>query len=464
VLIDHQRNSSVADATSGNPGDSPTGDRAEPKEQAKILIVDDRDDKRLAMETIIASLGENVMRATSGKEALKCLLNHDFAVILLDVNMPGMDGFETAHLIRQRKNSEHTPIIFVTGISDTETHVSRGYSLGAVDYILTPVLPEVLRTKVAVFVELYKKTEQLRKQAERLRVAHDELETRVQDRTMQLASANESLQAEIVERRRVEGEIRRLNAELEQRVLDRTTELAEANQELEAFTYSVAHDLQAPLRNIQSYAQLLEEEFGAKMPPETMQYLRRIGTRVKHMAQLVADLLNLSRIAKHELNRQETNLTKIVEEAISNAKAEAKDRDIEWHVLEITPAACDPGLLRQVFANLLSNAVKYTQPRAKARIEIGQTTQNGAAQIYIRDNGVGFDMKFVDKLFGVFQRLHPATDFEGTGVGLATVARIIRKHGGSIWAEGEENKGATFYFTLGDQPKKKQKPPSPAEV
>jgi two-component system, sensor histidine kinase and response regulator len=207
------------------------------------------------------------------------------------------------------------------------------------------------------------------------------------------------------------------------------------------------------LRNIQSYTQLIEEDFATQMPEESMQYLRRIGARVKHMAQLVSDLLNLSRIAKHELNRRETNLRTIVDELIANAGAEVKDRDIEWQVTELTPVACDPGLIKQVFANLISNAVKYTQPRAKAKIELGQISRNGVDLIYIRDNGVGFDMKFVDKLFGVFQRLHPPSDFEGTGVGLATVARIIRKHGGSIWAESEENKGATFYFTLGAGPK-----------
>ena len=379
------------------------------------------------------------------------MLTHDFAVILLDVNMPGMDGFETAYFIRQRKNSEHTPIIFVTGISDTETHVSRGYSLGAVDYILTPVLPEVLRTKVSVFVEFFKKTEQLKRQAERLRAAHDELETRVRERTRQLAAANESLQSEIIERQRVEEKIRGMNVELEQRVLDRTAELAEANQELEAFTYSVAHDLQAPLRNIQSYAQMIEDDFSSKMPSEVMQYLKRIGVRARHMAQLVSDLLNLSRIAKLDLNRQKTDLTSLVNEAVLITKSEIKGRDIEWHITDLPPIACDPGLLKQVFANLLSNAVKYTRPRPKARIEIGQMEQNGETAIYVRDNGVGFDMKYVDKLFGVFQRLHPSEEFEGTGVGLATVARIVRKHGGSIWAEAAENKGATFYFTLGNK-------------
>src|SRR5258708_3211398 len=155
----------------------------EPRRKANILIVDDRDDKCLAMEAIVACLGENIMKVASGREALRGLLNHGFAVSLLDVNMPGMDGLETAYLIRQRKRSEHTPIIFRTGISDTETHVSRGYSLGAVDYILTPVLPEVLRTKVAVFVELFKKNEQLKRQAARLRQAHDQLEVRVRERT-----------------------------------------------------------------------------------------------------------------------------------------------------------------------------------------------------------------------------------------------------------------------------------------
>jgi two-component system sensor histidine kinase/response regulator len=419
------------------------------RSKASILIVDDRDDKRLAMEAIVAGLGENVIKASSGKEALRCLLNQDVAVILLDVNMPGMDGFETAHLIRQRKSSEDTPIIFVTGISDTETHVSRGYSLGAVDYILTPVLPEVLRTKVSVFVESFKKNEELRRQAERLRAAHEELETRVRERTRQLAAANESLQGEIKERQRVEEQIRKLNSELEDRVLSRTSELAQANQELEAFTYSVAHDLQAPLRNIRSYAEMIEESFGPQVPPEAMEFVRRIGSRGRDMARLVSDLLNLSRISKQDLSRQETNLRSIVDEAMAEAKSEAGGRDIEWEIGTLSPVECDPGLIKQVFANLFSNAVKYTRPRAKARIEVGETKQDGETAIYVRDNGVGFDMRYADKLFGVFQRLHPPGEFEGTGVGLATAARIVRKHGGSIWANAEENKGATFYFALG---------------
>jgi two-component system, sensor histidine kinase and response regulator len=418
-------------------------------DQASILLVDDRHDKRMAIQAILAELGQNIVTAHSGKEALRLLLDHDYAVILLDVNMPGLDGFETANLIRQRKSLEHTPIIFVTGISDTETHVSRGYSLGAVDYILTPVLPDVLRTKVSVFVELFKKNLQLKRQAVSLRQAHDELEVRVQNRTLQLAVANESLQKEIAERQRAEEAIRYINAGLEQRVLDRTAELAAANGELEAFTYSVAHDLQAPLRNIQSYVQLLEEDWSSELPPETGQYLKRIASRTKYMAQLISGLLNLSIIGKQELKRQQIELNGIVDEVVASLKTELPARQIQWKIQELPAAACDPHLMKQVFTNLLSNAVKYTQPRATAVIEVGQMQVNGETPIYVRDNGVGFNMKYADKLFGVFQRLHPAAEFEGTGVGLATVERILRKHGGRIWVEAEENKGATFYFTIG---------------
>ncbi len=418
-------------------------------ERANILLVDDRPDQALAMQTVLADLGQNVVQASSGKAALRCLLETDFAVILLDVNMPRLDGFETAHLIRQRQSTEHTPIIFVTGISDTETHVNRGYSLGAVDYILTPVLPEVLRTKVSVFVELFKKNRQLQRQAERLRLAHDLLEIRVQERTLELEAANHKLLLEIAERKRAEEDIRRINAVLEQRVLNRTAELAASNQELEAFTYSVAHDLQAPLRNILSYTGLLQAETAAKLPPESAQYLQRIASRGKDMEELISHLLNLSLIGKQGLQRKPVDLNAIVDEVVASLKAEAGGRLIEWKTQPLPIEECDASLMKQVFANLLSNAVKYTQPRSQVLIEVGQLKVDDETAIFVRDNGVGFDMKYAGKLFGVFQRLHPDEAFAGTGVGLATVARIIHRHGGRIWADAVEDKGATFYFTIG---------------
>ena len=417
--------------------------------KANILIVDDRLDKRLAMQTIIEDLDQNVILAGSGREALRHLLNQKFAVILLDVNMPGMDGFETALMIRERKSLETVPIIFVSAISDTETHVSRGYSLGAVDYILTPVVPEILRAKVAVFVELYKITEQVRQQAEDLRVAHDELEVRVDQRTAELAVTNEALQVEIRERKRAEESLRQLNLELEERVSDRTAELRTANQELEAFSYSIAHDLRAPFRQIHGYTEYLQEKFSASLPSEAQSFLKRIGTKSQEMGQMVDDLLNLFGVVRRTFDFAEVDLNELVKEVVATTRNAAPDRQIDWAIGDLPAVTCNYGLVRQVFDNIISNAIKYTRPRNPAHIEIGCKRQQNEDVIFVRDDGVGFDMKSVDRLFGVFQRLHRAEDFEGTGVGLALTSRIVRKHGGRIWAEGNVDQGATFYFTLG---------------
>jgi two-component system, sensor histidine kinase and response regulator len=423
-----------------------------PADRANILIVDDREDKRMAMQAVVADLGENIVMATSGKEALRRLLHQEFAVILLDVNMPGMDGFETAFVIRERKSSEHTPIIFVTAFSDTETHVSRGYSLGAVDYITTPVVPEVLRTKVSVFVELYKKNQLLKRQAEYLRQARDELDLRVKNRTAQLADANGALREEVTARQQAETELRLLNLELEQRIFERTAQLAASNQDLEAFTYSVAHDLEAPLRQIRGYAEIMQEEVAPLLPPGALQYLERIRLRSENMRLMLEDLLNLSLIGKQELNRQMIKLNVIVNDVVATLKADNASRQIEWKIDDLPAVACDPGLMKLVFTNLLSNAVKYSRQRQTAVIEVGTEGRGDEVSIFVRDNGVGFDMKNADRLFGVFQRLHRAEDFEGTGVGLAIVSRIVRKHGGRIWARGESDKGAVFHFTLGNPP------------
>lgn len=239
--------------------------------------------------------------------------------------------------------------------------------------------------------------------------------------------------------------------DLEQRVQQRTAELDAANKELEAFTYSVAHDLRAPLRHIDGFSKMLMEEDGAALSDEAKRYLARIREGTSHMGQLVDDLLNLARLGRQELGLQVTGLSSLVEDVLKDLKAENTDREIQWNIQPLPFVECDPGLVRQVFSNLLSNALKYTRPRKMTLIEVSQRTENGEIIILVRDNGVGFSMKYADKLFGVFQRLHRAEDFEGTGVGLATVQRIVRKHGGRVWAEAELDKGATFYFTLGKQ-------------
>jgi len=258
------------------------------------------------------------------------------------------------------------------------------------------------------------------------------------------------LSREMSQRFRAEMEVRNARDHLEQRVVERTAQLEAANKELEAFTYSVSHDLRSPLRHVDGFSKILLEEFQPQLAPEAQRYLERIRNGTQQMGHLVDDLLNLARVGRRELTLQVSGLNSIVEEVLTDLKPETAERQIEWKVGKLPFVECDPALMKQVFANLLSNAVKFTRTRERALIEVGGMKQNGAPAVFVRDNGVGFNMKYADKLFGVFQRLHRAEDFEGTGVGLATVQRIIHKHSGHVWAEGELDKGATFYFSLGN--------------
>jgi PAS domain S-box-containing protein len=265
---------------------------------------------------------------------------------------------------------------------------------------------------------------------------------------------------DVSEMRRAEQEIQRLNSELEQRVQIRTAELEAANKELEAFSYTISHDLRAPLRAVDGFSQAVLQDFGRLLPTEGHRYLQVIRSGAQNMGMLIDDLLTFSRLSRTALNKQMVDMSRLVGSTLSELDPLKQGRDIVVRQSELPPCLGDPALLKQVWVNLLSNAFKYTQKRAQAVVEIGSEAgaEGETAVYFVRDNGTGFNMKYVDKLFGVFQRLHRAEDFEGTGVGLAIVQRVIQRHGGRIWAKAEVDHGATFFFTL--QEKNQPKDPS----
>jgi signal transduction histidine kinase len=402
-------------------------DSVQAADVAKILLVDDQPENLLSAEAVLETLGQQIVKAESGREALRYLLDNDFAVIVLDIMMPDMDGFETAALIRQRERSRHTPIIFLTALGRGEEHIRTGYNLGAVDYMVKPFVPDILRTKVGVFVELNRKNRLLQQQS-------DLLEHR-----------NAELQHAIDRRQRADEEIKALNRHLERQI----TELAEVNRELEAFSFTVSHDLRGPLSRISGFSKALLEFHTGQLDETGRRYLERIDHSASRMCDLVEELLNFSRLTRIALSEGKVDLSEMVQSIASELAARDPGRNVQVEIVPNIQAWGDVTLLRAALWNLLENAWKYTRKRENGTVGFGITEVERELVYYVRDNGAGFDISAAGRLFQPFQRLHKDSDFEGTGVGLATVDRIIRRHGGRIWAEAQPDHGATFFFTLG---------------
>jgi PAS domain S-box-containing protein len=534
---------------------------------ANILLVDDTPENVTAFEAVLADLGQNVFVARSGREALLQLLQREFAVIILDVNMPDMNGFETAKLIRQRQCSENTPIIFVSAISTTEGHACKGYTLGAVDYIFNPVSPEVLRSKVAVFVELFRKNQEIKRHAAQLRRLDQqeharrlneaaerlEMQTRrnrfftlslellgiadFDGRLQQLNPSwervlgypnNELLQTsglelahpddlpamraemerlresdttasfegryrckdgswrwlgwtaasvvadrmiyifarDITAQKTAEQQVQRLNAVLTHRAAEleeanaqlqrqmtvrRSAELAlkESNAELEAFAYSVSHDLRAPLRAMQGFAQALVEDCAAELGEPGMDYARRIVSAATRLDTLIQDLLLYSRISHNKLEFESVDLRWVVREALSQLEAPLREAGaVVVQPAEYAIVSAHQSTLVQVVTNLLSNACKFVPPGTRPEIRLRTQRENGAARLWVEDNGIGISSEFHARIFRVFERLHGVEAYPGTGVGLAIVRKGVERMGGRVGVESAPEQGSRFWVEL----------------
>jgi PAS domain S-box-containing protein len=503
--------------------------------RTKILLVDDTPENLVSLEAALSGLGQELVLASSGREALRHVLSDDFAAILLDVRMPDMDGFETAELIRSRPQSREIPILFLTGYRNEE-HLFRGYHLGAVDFLFKPIVPEVLRSKVAVFVELSRTTARLKEQAVVLQRAEQRFRSlleaapdamvmcrldgevvMVNSRTEQLFNCgrdnlmsknfrtlvpgwgfhlpeawdDDSGQAaveptqqrvelhafpegraafpveitfspllteeglvvtsairDISERKRTEEQIRQLNSSLEERVLERTEALLRSNEELQQFAYVASHDLQEPLRTVSVYAQLLAARYKGQLQGDADQFISFIVEGADRMERLIHDLLDFSRVEARGADFfAKVGCDAVVDDAIRNLRSLIEESGAIIRRARLPVVNGDAIQLTRLFQNLLANSIKYRSEEAP-RIHVGVEGGGGEWRFSVRDNGIGIEPQYAEKVFGIFKCLQPRDRSSGSGMGLAICRKIVSRHEGRIWVESELGKGATFCFTL----------------
>jgi len=424
------------------------------RRQVNILVVDDRDENLIAVEAVLSDPGYRLVRARSGREALKEVLDQDFALILLDVVMPGVDGYETATLIRERPRSRQTPIIFLTANDWGAQHVFRGYTVGAVDYLVKPVPADVLRSKVAVFVELFNRQEALR-------IGQEELERTIADRTRELAQTNKALQAEIEERSKIERE----RVQLLKREQAARLEAERANRLKDEFLATLSHELRTPLNAIMGWAHVLGQSSHDR---DTVQRASAvIRQNATSQSQLIDDILDVSRIVggRLVLDTQLVDLHIVIDDAIDSLMpaASAKSIQVVRSLDRNIKVVGDRDRLQQVVWNLVSNAFKFT-PKG-GRVEIGLAEVQGDAEIEIRDTGIGISAEFLPFVFDRFRQADSSMSrrHSGLGLGMAIVRHLVELHGGTVSVESAgENQGATFRLRLAGHSGPAPEPPAQA--
>ena len=414
------------------------------KDAVKILVVDDREDNLFSIETILERDGYKIVKANSGKAALKTLLNHqDFTLILMDVQMPDMNGFETANLIYQREKLKHIPIIFITAHNYNDNHVFEGYKIGAVDYIYKPIDPELLRVKVGVFAEMYQKNHQL--------LQHER----------KLKQVNANLEKEVEERRASEEKVRILN----QQLLENNASLKATIEELDRFAYVASHDLQEPLRKILVFSDKLLNTGKEHLSEEMQLYMEKIVKASGRMQKLINDLLVFSRPADGLDSFEEVDLNDLLSEVLSDMEVEIEKTGAVIKIDRLPKIWAIPSQMRQLFQNLISNGTKFKKQNVAPVVSIYKetkpaTTINGQQSAYhrivVEDNGIGFDDQYAEEIFTVFKRLHSYHEYEGTGVGLSICKKIIDLHNGKLTAQSKLNEGSKFIVELPVLPANKQ--------
>jgi signal transduction histidine kinase len=359
-----------------------------------VLIIDDDPANLGAISGYLGHIGIEVLVARDGPSGLEKARYARPDLILLDVRMPGANGFEICNCLKADQGTKEIPVIFMTALTETE-HKVQGFKAGGVDYITKPLQFEEVLARVATHLQL----SDLRKR-------------------------------------------------LEQKVRQRTCELEASNKELEGLCHSMSHNLRAPLRHIDGYVELLLSSCRAGLSDKDLHYLETVASSARQMGVLLDDLLQFLHTGQAKMQQMSIDMNQALQEALAPIQETSDGRAIEWVIGELPSIRGDYSQIRQVWTNLLGNAVKYTQSKETARIEVSGYDGDHETIFVVSDNGVGYDMQYADKLFGVFQRLHSQEEFEGTGIGLAAVQLIISRHGGRVWAEAEPNRGATFYFSL----------------